>query len=53
VVKKLTKLAAISDSKAIRTCQFSPSAGYFAVGTNSSVLKVFDVQRLFEKNRFQ
>lgn len=52
-ISKLTKLAAISDSKAIRTCQFSPSGGFFAVGTNSSVLKIFEVGRLFEKNRFQ
>jgi WD40 repeat protein len=52
-VKRVSKLAAISDSKAIRTCQFSQSGNYFAVGTNSSVLKLFDVQRLFERNKYQ
>jgi WD40 repeat protein len=47
------KLAVITDSKAIRTCQFSSSGNYFAVGTNSSVLKLFDVQRLFAKSALQ
>ncbi len=51
--KKITKLAVISDIKAIRTCEFSESGNYFALGTNSSVLKIFDVQRLFVKNQFQ
>jgi WD40 repeat protein len=48
--RKVTKLGVITDSKAIRTCQFAESGNYFAVGTNSSVLKIFDVQRLFARN---
>lgn len=49
----VVKLAVICDSKAIRTCQFSSSGSYFAVGTNSSVLKVFDVGELFSRNTLQ
>jgi WD40 repeat protein len=52
-VKRVTKLAATSDSKAIRTCQFSSSGNLFAVGTNSSILKIFDVQGLFGRNTEQ
>ena len=49
-MRNITKLATITDSKAIRTCQFSPSGGLFALGTNSSILKLFDVGRLFDHN---
>lgn len=52
-VSKIIKLASTTDSKAIRTCQFSDSGNLFAVGTNSSILKVFDVQGLFNKNKYQ
>ena len=52
-IRKVTKLAATNDYKAIRTCQFSSSGNYFAVGTNSSILKIFDVQGLFNKNKYQ
>lgn len=48
--RKVKKLGVITDSKAIRTCQFAESGNYFAVGTNSSVVKIFDVQRLFARN---
>lgn len=50
---KIVKLASTTDSKAIRTCQFSDSGNLFAVGTNSSLLKVFDVEGLFKRNKFQ
>ena len=47
---KVLKLASVSDAKAIRTCQFSSTANYFALGTNSSYLKIFEIEDLFGKN---
>ena len=52
-MSRITKLASTSDFKAIRTCQFSGSGKLFAVGTNSSILKIFDVQGMFSKNKYQ
>ena len=49
--KKILKLTTISDPKAIRTCQFSSSGMLFGLGTNSSFLKIFDVEELLEKNQ--
>ena len=41
--RKVLKLASVSDPKAIRTCQFSSSGNYFALGTNSSYLKIYQI----------
>ena len=48
--RKVLKLASVSDSKAIRTCQFSSSGNFFALGTNSSYLKIFEIGELFSQN---
>ena len=48
--RKVLKLASVSDSKAIRTCQFSSTGNYFALGTNSSYLKIYGISELFEMN---
>lgn len=40
-------LASVSDEKAIRVCQFSESGNLMALGTNSSKLKIFDVEELY------
>lgn len=42
-------VASVSDEKAMRVCQFSESGRLFAVGTNSSRLKIYDVEGLLEK----
>jgi WD40 repeat protein len=41
-------LASVSDEKAIRVCQFSESGKLLALGTNSSKLKIFDVEDLYK-----
>ena len=49
--RKIVKLATIGDNKAIRTCRFSSSGNFFALGTNSSYLKIFYVEDLFAQNK--
>jgi WD40 repeat protein len=42
--RRILKLASLTDLKAIRTCEFSPSGNFFALGTNSSYLKIYDIK---------
>jgi WD40 repeat protein len=47
-ITSLTLKKVISDTHPIRCCCFSPKGDYFAIGTNSKSVKIFDLNNILE-----
>jgi WD40 repeat protein len=48
-ISTLTEKKVINDSHPIRTSSFSPKGDYFAIGTNSKSIKIFEMRPVLQK----